>query len=187
MYEADPLDHEGSISAVAWGTIDGEPVVVSGSLDHTVRLWEARTGAARGNPLQGHTGWGHSGGLGHDRWRASGGLWQSGVIPCDYGRLAPGEARGNPMRGHTAGVTAVAWGEINGQPVVVSGDRYSIIWIWKARTGEAWGDPLLGHEGEISAIAWGTIYGQPVVVSGSEDRTVRLWEARRVEARGGSA
>src|SRR5262249_28584563 len=36
--------------------IDGEPVVVSGSSDGTVRLWNARSGAPRGEPLDDHSG-----------------------------------------------------------------------------------------------------------------------------------
>ena len=31
------------MNAVALGEVDGEPVVVSGSLDQTVRLWDARS------------------------------------------------------------------------------------------------------------------------------------------------
>jgi WD40 repeat protein len=49
--------HTDSVSAVALGEVDDEPVVVSGSWDMTVRLWDARTGRPRGEPLSGHRGW----------------------------------------------------------------------------------------------------------------------------------
>ena len=38
-----------------FGTIDGQPVVVSGSFDKTIRLWDARTRKPIGAPLTGHT------------------------------------------------------------------------------------------------------------------------------------
>src|SRR5258706_322980 len=31
--------------------------IISGSLDKTIRIWDAETGAAVGNPLEGHTAW----------------------------------------------------------------------------------------------------------------------------------
>jgi WD40 repeat protein len=44
--------------------VDGDPVVVSGSNDKTVRVWDARTGQPRGQPLRGHERFVHSVSLG---------------------------------------------------------------------------------------------------------------------------
>ena len=42
------------VLAVAVGEVNGTPVAVSGGRDGTVRVWNLRTGAARGEPLRGH-------------------------------------------------------------------------------------------------------------------------------------
>ena len=39
--------HTGRVTAMAVGELDGRPIVVSGSLDSTVRVWDLVTG---GNP-----------------------------------------------------------------------------------------------------------------------------------------
>jgi WD40 repeat protein len=46
--------HEGAVSAVAVGELDGRPVIVSGGYDGTVRIWELAGGAPIGEPLRGH-------------------------------------------------------------------------------------------------------------------------------------
>ena len=44
------------MNAVAVGQLDGRTIVVSGSDDGTVRVWDAATGTPVGDPLTGHTG-----------------------------------------------------------------------------------------------------------------------------------
>ena len=47
--------HTGPVRAVAVAELEGRPVVVSGSEDHTVRIWEPTTGREL-HTLEGHTG-----------------------------------------------------------------------------------------------------------------------------------
>ena len=49
--------HTGGVSSVAIGQVDGRPVIVSGSNDQTVRVWDATTGTPIGDPFTGHTDW----------------------------------------------------------------------------------------------------------------------------------
>ena len=49
-----PAGHEGTVNAVAV-TPDGKRIV-SGSDDHTIRVWDLETGAAIGKPIEGHKG-----------------------------------------------------------------------------------------------------------------------------------
>ena len=48
--------HTGWVPAVAAAELDGRPVVISGSSDGTVRVWDLATGAPVGDPFTGHTG-----------------------------------------------------------------------------------------------------------------------------------
>ncbi|MGI9003338.1 MAG: hypothetical protein ACR2GH_17050, partial [Pseudonocardia sp.] len=51
------IGHTGGVWSVAFGHIDGRPVVVSGGADGTVRVWDVGTGVAVGEPFTGHTDW----------------------------------------------------------------------------------------------------------------------------------
>jgi WD40 repeat protein len=46
--------HTDAVNAVAVGAVDGRTIVVSGSEDLTVRLWDARTGKPISEALVGH-------------------------------------------------------------------------------------------------------------------------------------
>ncbi|GLW11396.1 hypothetical protein Misp01_65240 [Microtetraspora sp. NBRC 13810] len=47
--------HNGAVNAAALGTLDGVPVVVTGSADRTVRVWDLNSGRLVRDPLMGHT------------------------------------------------------------------------------------------------------------------------------------
>ena len=47
--------HTGWVTAVGVAEVDNRPVVVSGSRDATVRIWEPRTGISISQPFTGHT------------------------------------------------------------------------------------------------------------------------------------
>ncbi|MBK6857924.1 MAG: hypothetical protein IPG97_15630 [Microthrixaceae bacterium] len=49
--------HQGPVLAVAVAELEGRPVVVSGSEDRSVRVWDLATGAPVGAPFIGHDHW----------------------------------------------------------------------------------------------------------------------------------
>ena len=48
--------HNGAVNAIAISALDGVPVVVTGSMDRTVRVWDLDTGRLVRDPLVGHAG-----------------------------------------------------------------------------------------------------------------------------------
>jgi WD40 repeat protein len=91
--------------------------------------------------------------------------------------------RGEPLRGHTGSVESVAFGELDGEPIVVSGGEDAVVRMWDAQTGMLRGEPLRGHTRPVESVVFGQLDGEPVVVSGSVDGTVRVWDARRGDRR----
>ena len=88
--------------AVAAAELDGRPVVISGSDDRTVRVWDLATGAPVGGPFTGHGGWVRSVAAAELNGRPV-------VISGSVDRtvrvwdLATGAPVGDPFTGHTGG------------------------------------------------------------------------------------
>jgi eukaryotic-like serine/threonine-protein kinase len=60
------------------------------------------------------------------------------------GDLGSGDPLGDPFTGDTCGVTAVAVGELDGRPIVVSGGDATVR-VWDLHTGSSIGEPMAGH------------------------------------------
>ena len=174
--------HAAEIQAVATATIDGTPVVVSGGLDG-MRIWDLRTGAARGKPLHGPREGVRAVAIG-DADGTPVAVTGGADGTMQVWDLRTGTARGEPHRGHIGEVVTVTIGMMEGTPVAVTGGADGTVQVWDLRTRAARGEPYPGHIGGVAAVAIGNADGTPVAVTGSFYGTVRMWDLRTGTARG---
>ena len=167
--------HSGPVQAVAVGELDGRPMIVSGSGDQSVRVWDLATGAPIGDPLTGHGGPVNAVAVAELDGRpviAS----ASGDQSVRVWDLATGAPIGPPLTGHTGPVNAVAVAELDGRPVIVSASGDQSVRVWDLATGAPIGRPLTGHSWSVNAVATAELDGRPVVASASNDQSVRVWD-----------
>ena len=169
--------HKGPVNAVAVGRAGDRDVIVSGSDDGTVRVWDAVTG----DPAVAH------------RWPvmrarcnavAVGRAGDRDVIVSgsDDGPVQVWDAMtGGPVDGPLADVElrvrAVAIGRAGDRDVIVSDPGDGTVRVWDAITGDPAGAPLADQDGPVRAVAIGRAGDRDVIVCGSDDGTVRVWDA----------
>jgi len=148
---------------------DGERIV-SGSEDKTVRLWNAKTGEAVGDPF-----FGHGEGVLCVAFSPDGEHIISGSADKTI-RIWDTAGAGTilqPIIGHTGNVNSVAVSSVGGR--IVSGSDDTTIRLWDAGTGRAVMEPLMGHRSVVWSVAF-SLDGERIV-SGSKDEAVRVWDA----------
>ncbi|MBM5818407.1 MAG: hypothetical protein FJ083_18135, partial [Cyanobacteria bacterium K_Offshore_surface_m2_239] len=153
-------------------------LIASGSEDGTVRLWDAKSGAAIGAPLKGHED-----GVNSVAFSPDGRLIASGSVDQTV-RLwdaKSGAAIGALLKGHEGAVRSVAFSP-DGR-LIASGSDDRTVRLWDAKSGAAIGAPLKGHEGAVYSVAFSP--DGRLIASGSDDRTVRLWDSKSGAAIGG--
>jgi WD40 repeat protein len=161
--------HSNEVLCIAFAP-DGKRVV-SGSQDHTVRIWDAQTGALVAGPFEGHSGWVRSVAFSSDGKRVISGsndetvrIWdaQTGVVVA-----GPFQHEGNNQW-----VTSVAFSHDGRQFTSACGDK--MVRVWDVQTGAVVAGPFTGHGGASLSFS----HDGKRVVSGSRDRTIRIWDTQ---------
>ena len=168
--------HTSWITAVAVAECEGRSVVVTGSEDATVRVWDLATGAPLGKSWVGHTG----------------GVLSVAVAECE-GRsvvvtgsedatmrvwdLVAGDEINQFVTGHCDGVESVAVTTLDSRPVAItSGVEDAEIRVWDLVSRTLARQPWAGHAGQVMSVVVAECEGRSVVVTGGGDATVRVWD-----------
>ncbi|MCX8566722.1 MAG: WD40 repeat [Glomeribacter sp. 1016415] len=141
--------------------------LASGSDDHTVRVWDAQSGAA-GHTLEGHTHYVRSVVYSPSGLQLASGSSDKTVRVWD----AHSGALVHTLRGHTAEVYSVVYSPSGSQ--IASGSFDKTVRVWDAESGAAV-HILEGHTHWVTSVVYSPSGLQ--LASGSWDDTVRLWDA----------
>ncbi len=148
--------------------------MVSGSGDHTARVWDCDTGTPV-HTLKGHSGWVLAVSWSPDDSRIATGSMDNTVRIWDP---KTGKQLGKPMKGHTQFVTNLAWEPYHmqkpGEPRLASASKDATVRVWSTnqQTIEL---VLSGHEACVTCVKWG---GTGFIYTGSRDKTIKIWNAK---------
>ena len=159
------IDVPEGVSSVTYNA-DGTRIA-SGSPDHTVRLWDAATGAPIGQPLH-NDGAVTSVAFSPDGTRIASGSDDGAVRLFNAGTGAP---FGQPLLDDHP-VTSVAFSPDGTR--IASGSDDGAVRLWDTDSGQLIGQPLR-HGGVVTTVAFSPDGTR--IASGSNDTTVRLWNA----------
>jgi WD40 repeat protein len=168
-------DHTGPVTALELGTVDSSTLLVSGSRDGTVRLWDPVTGSAMGEPLLGHS-------ADVERVIMSNMDNRPLVFAASHSHITGWDLRSRrtldleSFKSRRWSVLAI--GHADGRPVaIVQADDNSVL-RWDILSGSEIGDPLIAHTDYIDSAVIGIRDGIPVALTSSQDMTVRTWDLR---------
>jgi WD40 repeat protein len=159
--------HTSGVSSLAFSP-DGR-LLVSGSYDNTLRLWDTATGQVVGAPMAKHEQPVESVAFSPDGQTIASGSDDKTIRFWDARSQQP---VGEPIGGHGVdSVNSVAFSP-NGQ-TIASGSADKTIRIWDTRSRHLIED-LPGHDNQVLSVAFSP-NGQ-TIASGSADRTIRIWD-----------
>jgi WD40 repeat protein len=154
---------------------DGQ-YIVSGSVDRTVIVWDAKTGEIAFGPFEGHTRGIKSVAFSPDSQSVASGSDDQTVRIWSL-RTPMGNMNPIICQGHTKLVLSVAFSPDGKR--IVSGSFDHTLRLWDAVTGELVAGPLQDHTDMVRSVAFSP--DGRYIGSGSDDRTVRIWNAQNGE------
>ncbi|MGW3327348.1 WD40 repeat domain-containing protein [Streptomyces virginiae] len=169
--------HTGKIRDVATTVVDGRPVAVTASADHTLRTWDLSHALAHGDgPSR----------AGHTRTvtALTTAVLDGSPVVVTAGAdqtlrvrdLSTGRQITAPLAGLEGEVTAMVAAEVDGRPVIVTAGSGDTLYLLDPVGGERPGEPVTSHHGRVLALAGATLGGRPVVITAGSDRTAAIWD-----------
>jgi WD40 repeat protein len=161
-------DHTDSVTSVAFSP-DGE-LIVSGSRDCTIRVWDVATGDIISGPFEGHAGAVTCVTFSPDGKQIISGSEDRTIRIWD---VWTGKTVCQPSQGHTDSVLCVVCSP-DGR-YIASGSEDKTIQLWDARTGESVSTPFQGHKSGVVSIAF---LGREIVScsDGRINEAFRRWD-----------
>jgi len=149
---------------------DGK-LVVSGSLDGRIIVWNAQTGNPALPALKKHSDAVCSLAFSPNGRQIASGSFDKSILIWD---LTTGQVVAGPFLGHTDSVWAVCLSPDGKQ--IASGSGDNTVRLWNMETGHLLLSPLIGHTNGVYTAAFSGDGKR--LVSGSTDNTVRIWDVR---------
>jgi WD40 repeat protein len=143
--------------------------IVSGSLDQTTMVWDARTGNTALGPLR-NSDCVQCVAFSLDGRRITSGSSDGAVLVWD---AVTGKVVAGPFKGHTDYIRSVSFSPDGKR--IASGSDDNTIRVWNAWTGDLLLGPLTGHTNQIRTVTFSM--DSKVLASGSYDKTIRVWSA----------
>ena len=140
--------------------------IITGSFDHTVKVWDMRTGRCV-NTLAGHHGE-----ISSTQFNYEGTICISGSIDrqCKIWDVATGKCV-ETLRGHNDEILDVGFNSTGSKLVTASADGTARVFNTMTASCQA---ILVGHEGEISKVCFNPQGSK--ILTASSDKTARLWD-----------
>ncbi len=168
--------HRSSIYSVAVGGDKDKPVVVTASVDRSVRMWNAESHKALGKPIYAHGDWVYAVATAEVNGRplAVTGSRDGSVRVWDVEKR---KAVGGGLWGHGNSVYTVAIGKVGSKWVAASGGADGRIRLWDLKTRQPIGGAIRAHRKDVNWLAFGQVGDRAVIVSASEDESLKVWDA----------
>lgn len=176
----DPADdsfiHDGTVTSVLLGRLDGRRCLVTGSADSTIRRWEPEPAGEGFHPSATHEGGVSAIALAWAEGRQVAMTAGADRIMRRWD-LDTGQPIGDEVAGHGDWVNEMNSFESCGRTVVLSAGGDASVRRWDMATGLGIGEPLGFGDGQwVNTVTAGSTEAGDVVIAGADDGVLRRWD-----------